>query len=90
MELNPPSPKFPLTVCFLARSDEFFETEVESPEGCWRNVQVWFMDRGRLVKRVVTFDIRESEGKFADEVRSVESPPGRRAETRWVYEFEGR
>lgn len=53
-------------------------------------MQVWFVERGRLVKRVVTFDMLEEGRGDGDEVRSLDSASGRRAETRWVYELEGR
>lgn len=51
---------------------EYLEAEVECGELGWRAVQVWFVEGGKLVKRVVTL-----------------AEDGRRAETRFVYEFQG-
>lgn len=47
----------------LSMSGELFMAEVECLEMGWRAKQVWFVDRGRLVRRIVTLG---DEGKRAE------------------------
>lgn len=64
----------------LSRLGEFFEVEVECEAQGWVKREVWVVEGGRwFVRRVVTLGVGaggEWDGR-------------RRAETRFVYEFEG-